>query len=93
MAIDVMRILALAANRSDIRRVNICVAPAVATYLNNRKRRELAQLESESGLVIHVRHEQNVPAEHLMIDCFDAQNSEVRLLPPPPAPHHARRGR
>src|SRR5687768_3926750 len=37
MSIDVMRLLALAAHREDIRRVNVCVCAAVATYLNNRK--------------------------------------------------------
>src|SRR5439155_1151733 len=42
MSIDVMRLLALASHREEIRRVNIGVGPAVATYLNNRKRREIA---------------------------------------------------
>ncbi len=40
MSIDVMRLLALASHREDIRRVNVSVCPAVASYLNNRKRRE-----------------------------------------------------
>ena len=38
MSIDVMRLLALASHREDIRRINVSVAPSVATYLNNRKR-------------------------------------------------------
>src|SRR5207245_4617747 len=36
MSIDVMRLIALAAQRQDIRRVNVAVCPDVATYLNNR---------------------------------------------------------
>ena len=91
MAIDVMRLLALASHREEIRRVNVCVSPAVETYLNNRKRRELGRLESEGNLVIHIRSDEDSPPEHLQIDCFDAQNNEVRILPPPaPSP---RRGR
>ncbi|MFO0957824.1 MAG: Rne/Rng family ribonuclease [Isosphaeraceae bacterium] len=93
MAIDVMRLLALAAHRAEIRRVNLCVAAPVATYLNNRKRREIAQLEAESNMAIHIRHDDKAAAEHLQIDCYDAQNSEIRLLPQPPPPFHPRRGR
>jgi ribonuclease E len=93
VSIDVMRLLALAAHREDIRRVNVTVNSAVATYLNNRKRGEITRLESDSRMLIHVRHEPDVPAEHLHIDCFDLHNNEVRLLPAPPPPSHARRMR
>ena len=91
MAIDVMRLLALAANREDIRRVNVSVCAAVSTYLNNRKRPELSRLEAEAGMTIHIRPEEAAPGEHLQIDCYDAQNNEVRLLPAAPMP--PRRGR
>jgi ribonuclease E len=89
MSIDVMRLLALAAHRDDIRRVNIGVSATVATYLNNRKRRDIARIESEANMTIHLRGEDNVPAEHLQIDCFDSNSSEVRLFPQP-APSHRR---
>jgi ribonuclease E len=91
MAIDVMRLIALAAHRNDVRRINISVAGAVATYLNNRKRGEIARIEAESSLSVQIRHQEDAPAEHLQIDCFDAANSEIRLLPAPPPP--PRRGR
>jgi ribonuclease E len=81
VSIDVMRLLALAAHREDIRRVNVSVHAAVAAYLNNRKRHELATLEADATMIIHIRHEQDVPAEHLRIECFDDHNHEVRLLP------------
>jgi ribonuclease E len=92
MAIDVMRLLALAANRGEVRRVNVCVSAAVETYLNNRKRQEIARLESECNLAIQIRHQDAAPAEHLQIECFDAQNNEVRLFPPA-VPQAPRRGR
>jgi ribonuclease E len=91
MAIDMMRLLALASHREDIRRVNLSVSSPVATYLNNRKRREIARMEADGNMTIHVRHEDDVPAEFIQIDCFDSQNNEVRLLPAPPPP--SRRGR
>ncbi|MGZ3383767.1 MAG: Rne/Rng family ribonuclease [Isosphaeraceae bacterium] len=89
MAIDVTRILALASHREDIRRINITVSPSVATYLNNRKRKEIAKIESESSLTIQVTFKENVPAEFLQIDCYDANSSELRLFPLP-APSHKR---
>ncbi|HWE37273.1 MAG TPA: Rne/Rng family ribonuclease [Isosphaeraceae bacterium] len=91
MSIDVMRLLALAAHREEIRRVNVCVAAPVATYLNNRKRREIARIEAEGNLVVHIRHEEGAPAEHLQLDCYDSQNAEVRILPAPlPPPRRPR---
>ena len=90
MAIDVVRLLALAANRGEIKRVQITVAADVATYLNNKKRSEIIRIEDEAGLTVQVRHEDDVPAEHLQIECHDSANREVRLLPPPPAPRRPR---
>ena len=92
MSIDVMRILALAGQREDVRRILIGVSPSVAAHLNNRKRKEIAQIELEANMTIHIRHEESAPAEHLQIDCYDANNGEIRLFPPaPPERHH--RGR
>ena len=91
MSIDVMRILALAGHREDVRRVLIGVSPAVAAHLNNRKRKEIAQIELEANMTIHIRQEESAPAEHLQIDCFDGNNGEIRLFPPPaPERHHGR---
>ncbi len=81
MSIDVMRLLALSSHREDIRRVNIGVCTQVAMYLNNRKRRELARIESDANMTIHIRAEDEAPPEHLQIDCFDSANNEVRLFP------------
>jgi ribonuclease E len=91
MAIDVMRLLALASHREEIHRVTLTVAAPVALYLNNRKRKEIARFESNANLTIHIRHEEHAPAEFLQVDCFDSQNNEVRLVPPAQLP--ARRGR
>ena len=89
MSIDVMRILALAAHREEIRRVHVGVAPGVAAHLNNRKRKEIAQIELDSNMTVHIRGEDEAPAEHLQIDSFDANNNEVRLFPQPePTRHH-----
>jgi ribonuclease E len=45
MAIEVMRTLQLSATRDDVTRLNITVHDEVATWINNRKRREITQFE------------------------------------------------
>jgi ribonuclease E len=90
MAIDVMRLLALATHRDEIRRIAIAVSPAVASYLNNRKRKEVARMELDCNMTVQISAAEDVPAEHLMIECYDANGNEVRLHPQPVT--HSRRG-
>jgi ribonuclease E len=81
MAIDVMRLLALASHREEIRRISVSVHPSVATYLGNRKRQQLAKLEAESNISILVAFDENAAAEHLKIECYDANGNEIRPFP------------
>ncbi|WP_390553815.1 Rne/Rng family ribonuclease [Singulisphaera acidiphila] len=90
MSIDVMRLLALASHRDDIRRVSVGVSQAVATYLNNRKRREITRIETEANMTIQIRTEPDAAAEHLQLECYDGNNSEIRLFPPPAPTHRGR---
>jgi len=87
MAIDVMRLLALATHREEIRRIAISVNAGVATYLSNRKRKEVAKFESECNMAIQIGFQENAPAEYLKIECFDANGNEVRLHPMPGSTH------
>ncbi len=89
MAIDVMRLLALATHRDEIRRVVISVSPTVAGYLSNRKRKEIARFEQECQMSIQIGFQESYAAEHLHIECYDANGNEVRLHPAP-APTHRR---
>ena len=87
MAIDVMRLLALATHREEIRRIAVSVHPSVAAYLSNRKRKEIARLESECNMTIQIGFDASSPAEHLKLECFDANGNEVRMIPAPPSTH------
>ena len=93
MSIDVMRLLALATNREEVRRVHVAVAPEVATYLNNRKRLEIAKIEAEANLVIQILPEAHAPAEHLALQFYDAQSNEIRIAPPAATTNGGRRPR
>ena len=90
MAIDVMRLLALASHREEIRRIAVSVHPSVATYLGNRKRQQLAKLESESNMSIVIGFDENAAAEHLKIECHDANGNEIRPFPAAAGPGHKR---
>ena len=79
MAIEVVRTLIRASQRDEIRQVSVAVACDVAEYLNNRKRRDLAQIEDEGQMTVHVLDVKDAAPEHLVIDCRDAENREVKF--------------
>jgi ribonuclease E len=79
MAIEVVRKLILAAHLEGLSRVTITVCDEVATYLNNRKRRELTKLEDENGITIQVLGREGISPEHLQIECLDANGRELKL--------------
>ena len=43
-------------------------------------------MELDCNMTIQISFEEDAPAEHLMIECFDANGNEVRLHPQPPPP-------
>ncbi|MEX0714371.1 MAG: Rne/Rng family ribonuclease [Pirellulales bacterium] len=79
MAIEAVRLLILASQRDDLARVTITVADEVATYLNNKKRRELSKLEDDSGIVVQVFGREGASPEHLIIECHDANGRELKF--------------
>ncbi len=76
MSIDVMRHLQLAAAQTAVVRINVSVHGSVAAYLNNRKRKEITQLEEDGRKLITIRGSEIVPPEYLVIECFDASGAE-----------------
>jgi ribonuclease E len=80
MAIEVVRILILASHVEGTSKVMITVADEVATYLNNKKRRELAKIEDDASIVVQVFGKEGVPPEHLVIECFDANGRELKFM-------------
>ena len=79
MAIEVMRKLMLASHQEGIATVSVSVCDEVATYLNNRKRRELARLEDENNITVQILSREHAWPEHLEIHCEDAGGREVKF--------------
>jgi ribonuclease E len=82
MAIEVVRLLMLASQHTQIAQVTLSVADEVANYLNNKKRRELSRLEDDGHMMVRVLDTVGVPPEHLEIECRDADGREVKFPGP-----------
>lgn len=79
MSIEVVRMLALASQQPKIARVTVKVNDEVATYLNNRKRRDIMQLEDEAHMLVQILSSESHFPEHLEIECRDTENREIAL--------------
>ena len=79
MAIEVVRMLILASQQEDASKVAVTVADEVATYLNNKKRRELAKIEDDAGISVQIYGREGVPPEHLVVECFEAGGRDVKF--------------
>ncbi|QDT70514.1 Ribonuclease E [Planctomycetes bacterium MalM25] len=79
MAIDVIRKLQQVVHRDRVALVTVTVELDVATFLNNRKRRELAQMEDDGSVEIQVLGKEGVSPEHIELACEDADSRPVRV--------------
>ena len=79
MAIEVVRLLMLASQQPKIAKVTVRVNDEVATYLNNKKRREITQLEDEANMLVQILGSEGHFPEHLELECRDAEGREITL--------------
>ena len=77
MALEVFRMLVLAASRTDVTKVRVSVAEEVAEHLNNKKRQELATVEGDGKVEIIIKGVTDTWPEHLEIECFDSSGQPV----------------
>jgi ribonuclease E len=81
MSIDVMRMIQLAAHRENIQRIQVRVHEDVASYLLNRKRKDITQLEESGSMQVSINGDGRVSPELLEFVCFDNNNNEVKFIP------------
>jgi ribonuclease E len=79
MAIEVVRKLLMCAHTAGVARIKVTVEEEVASYLNNKKRRDLVQLEQDSNVEVQVVSGEGLSPEYLKVDCVDANGREVRI--------------
>jgi ribonuclease E len=79
MAIEVVRMLMLASQQPNVSRGTVRVNDEVASYLNNRKRREITDLEEEGTMTVQILGSEGLYPEHLEIDCRDNEGKDIPL--------------
>lgn len=79
MAIEVTRLLLMACQAPNASRVTVRVNEGVAAYLNNRKRREIMQMEENSKATVLIHGSDSLFPEHIDLDCRDAQGNLIHL--------------
>ena len=78
MAIEVVRLLLLS-TQQNVASVSVTVNEEVATYLNNKKRREISRLEDEAKVTIQIIGRKDYMPEQVIFNCLDPQGREVRF--------------
>ena len=77
VVLDVMRRLSLALHREKVTRVELTVSPDVAFQLLNRRRGELAELETRFGKQVMVRVNGSGPMDFVDLTAYDNRGSVV----------------
>ncbi|MCO6458220.1 MAG: Rne/Rng family ribonuclease, partial [Pirellulaceae bacterium] len=80
MSIEVVRMLLLASQQPNIARVTVRVNDEVASYLNNRKRKEIMLLEEEGGMHVQILGSEGLFPEHLEMDCRSEDGQLIDLV-------------
>jgi ribonuclease E len=78
-AIEIIRILNVAAARNDIRRIELSVSPLAADFLLNRRRAVISRIEADTQKQIIIRPDETCPAEQNRITCFDDREGIVKI--------------
>ncbi|MFW6154144.1 MAG: Rne/Rng family ribonuclease [Planctomycetota bacterium] len=76
-ALAVLRDLQLATADDRIARVEMTVAPPVAEFLNNQRRKQLSELEAESGKSITVHGKASLAGDNILYECYDDRGGLV----------------
>ncbi len=95
MSLDVMRRLAIATHDARVVRVELSVCPDVSYYLQNRKRRQLAEMESRSQKQVVIRSDAALGLDEMRLDLFDNRDGLViieELGPGSALPHTTQLG-
>jgi ribonuclease E len=79
VAIEVMRLLMTVAQREGVRKIIIEVHERVGHYLNNRRRREINQIEDSGNLAINITARTDVSPNHLDCQTQDEQGNVTRI--------------
>ena len=79
MALEVSRLIMLACEIPQVSKVSVRVHENVAAYINNKKRRELIQMEELTGVSLLILGSDVLYPEHCELECRDKDNSLIPI--------------
>ena len=79
MALEVTRLIMLACEIPQVSKVSVRVHENVAAYINNKKRRELIQMEELTGVSLLILGSDVLYPEHCELECRDKDNSLIPI--------------
>jgi len=79
MSIEVIRCLALALKNEHIERITVRVNDHVAAHLNNKKRRDVMEMEDVGKMTVQILGSEALYPEHIELDCRDGKGNRVEI--------------
>lgn len=79
LTIEAMRLVMSAASNEDVAKIVIETHDRVANDLNNRKRKELINLEDDRDVVVTIVSRSDVAPEHLAVSCEDIDGRAIAM--------------
>jgi ribonuclease E len=79
MSIEVIRCLALALKNEHIERITVRVNDHVADHLNNKKRRDVMEMEDVGKMTVQILGSEALYPEHIELDCRDGKGNRVEI--------------
>ncbi len=80
VSLDVMRRLAAGASRADTARIDVRAYPTVATFLLNRKRKGLVELEEKTGKRITIGADDTLAGDQIVIQLYDVRSLLINAV-------------
>ncbi len=80
VTLDVIRRLAAGATRADVARIEVRVYPSVATYLLNRQRKALVDMEERTGKRFNITGDANLSGDAVLLEAFDGRGNLLNLI-------------
>jgi len=80
VSLDVMRRLAAGATRVDVSKIDVRAYPTVATFLLNRKRKQLVELEEKTGKRITIVADGTLAGDQIVLDAQNALGNVLNIL-------------
>ncbi len=80
VSLDAMRRLAAGATRMEVTRIDVRAYPSVATFLLNRKRKALLELEEKTGKRINITSDDTLAGDQIVLAAFDTRGTAMSLV-------------